>query len=340
MTGRLDIRTLGEHGLIGAIRRRAGSIPRAWRQGIGDDAAILRPRAGHDLVVTTDSLVEGVHFRFRTTDAPSLGHKSLAASLSDLGAMGSRPLGFVLSLAVPRSTRGERLGGFLDGLLAEARSSACPLVGGDTVEAPAWSVTVTAFGDVRHGGALLRSGARPGDRLLVSGDLGASGLGLALLERVRRPIPGAERFIRRHLRPRPPFWLGAKLVSRGIATAAIDLSDGLAGDLAHLTRESRVGADVELDRLPLSRGLTPLCGQLRLDPIGLALHAGEDYELLFTVDRAAPPTKTLAQRLGVRLAEIGRIRRGRTTRYLRGGTAVAVPGVGFSHFAPAKRVKA
>jgi thiamine-monophosphate kinase len=311
-----------------------------WRKGIGDDAAILRPRAGHDLVVTTDSLIEGVHFRFRTTDAASLGHKSLAASLSDLGAMGARPLGFIMSLALPRSTPALRLGGFLDGVLAEARSSACPLVGGDTVEASSWSVTVTAFGEVRSGAALLRAGARPGDRLLVSGELGASGLGLALLEEGRRSLRGAGRFIGRHLRPRPPFRLGAELARRRLATAAIDLSDGLAGDLGHLTRESRVGAEVELDRLPLSRTFTPLCAQLGLDPLELALHAGEDYELLFTVDPAAPPAETLTRRLGVRLTEIGRIRRGRVTRYLRNGAPVAVPGVGFSHFGAPGRVKA
>ncbi len=131
--GSLDVRQLGELGLIRVLRRRVGAARSPWRQGIGDDAAVLRPRTAHELVVTTDVLVEDVHFRFRTSDARSLGHKTLAVNLSDLSAMGARPLGFTLGLAIPRSCPPERLSGFFDGLLAEARSRGCPLVGGDTV---------------------------------------------------------------------------------------------------------------------------------------------------------------------------------------------------------------
>jgi thiamine-monophosphate kinase len=340
VTRQLDVRELGELGLIQAIRRRVGAVGGSWTQGIGDDAAILRPRAGRELVVTTDALIEDVHFRFRTTDARSLGHKSLAVSLSDLGAMGARPLGFVATLALPRTTPAQRLGGFLDGLLAEARSSDCPLVGGDTVEGPVWAVTVTAFGEVRRGRALLRGGGRPSDRLVVSGELGASGLGLALLERGGRPPRGAERFIRRQLRPCPPYRLGAQLAELSLATAAIDLSDGLARDLGHLLRESRVGADVHLDRLPLPRRFVSMCAQLGLDPLGLALNTGEDYELLFTLAPAAPSVEQLSRRFRVRLTEIGRLRRGRGARYFRGDRPVPVPETGFSHFAAPRRIKA
>ena len=326
--------------MIRAIRRRAGAVGGVWRQGIGDDAAILRPRAGRELVVTTDALVEDVHFRFRTTDARSLGHKSLAVNLSDLGATGARPLGCVATLALPRTTPPERLGGFLDGFLAEARSSGCPLVGGDTVEGPVWAVTVTAFGEVRRGRALLRGGGRPADRLVVSGELGGAALGLALLEREVRPPAGAEPFIRRQRRPRPPYRLGAELAERKLATAAIDLSDGLARDLGHLLRESRLGADVHLDRLPLPRRFVPVCAHLGLDPLALALGAGEDYELLFTLAPGAPPVEQLGRRLGVRLTEIGRLRRGRGARYLRDGLPVPLPETGFSHFAAPRRIKA
>jgi thiamine-monophosphate kinase len=340
MAGRLDVRTLGELGLIQAIRRRAGHPGGPWRAGIGDDAAVLRPRANHEIAVTTDSLIEDVHFRFATTDARSLGHKTLAVNLSDLGAMGARPLGFVMSLALPRSASPERLGGFLQGLLAEARSSDCPLVGGDTVESPAWAVTVTAFGEVQRGRALLRSGARPGDRLVVSGELGAAALGLEILERGDRTLPGAAPFIRRHIRPRPPYRLGKELVARRLARGAIDISDGLARDLAHLLQESSMGAEVNLDALPVARAFAATCARLGLDPSELALHGGEDYELLFALRPTAPPLGALQSRLGARLTEIGVVRRGRKARFLRRGQAVAVPSRGFAHFGAPARIKA
>ncbi|MEE8558841.1 MAG: thiamine-phosphate kinase [Myxococcota bacterium] len=335
--GRLDLRTLGELGLIRTLRRRAGEPGRRWLRGIGDDAAILRPRPGHDLVVTTDALVENVHFRFRTSDARSLGHKALAVNLSDVGAMGARPLGFVLSLAIPRATPEPRLDGFLSGLLTEARSAECPLVGGDTVEAPSWVVTVTAFGEVARGAALQRGGARPGDRLAVSGELGGAALGLAVLERGAGSAPGVARFVRRQLRPRPPVHLGRRLT--GVARAAIDLSDGLAIDLDHLLRESGLGADVGLDRLPLSRRFGTVAAQMGLDPLELALHGGEDYELLVALPRDAPSAERLGRRLGVRLTEIGTVRRGRGARYWLGGRRIPVARAGFSHFRGPHRVK-
>jgi thiamine-monophosphate kinase len=339
VAGSLDPKKLGELGIIRALRRRAGRSVGAWRQGIGDDAALLRARAGHELAVTTDVLVEDVHFRFRTTDPRSLGHKSLGVNLSDLGAMGARPVGFLLGLALPGDTPAARLGGFVDGLLAEARASDCPLVGGDTVRGTSWVVTVTAFGEVSTGCALLRSGARPGDRLVVTGTLGGAALGLAILEGGTSP-PGARPFTSRQIRPRPPFRLGRSLAARGIASAAIDLSDGLTSDLGHLVRESGVGADVDLDRLPLARGFPAVCKGLGLDPISLALYGGEDYELLFTLRRDAPPVTKLARALGVRLTEIGVIRRGRGIRYQRGGRPEDVPGAPFAHFSPRGRIKA
>ena len=231
---RLDLSTLGEFGLIGAIRRRARNDSRDWLRGIGDDAAILRPRAGNDLVVTSDALVEGVHFRWSTTDERSLAAKALAVNLSDLGAMGARPLGFLLNLALPGAAPPARLEGFVAGLLAEARRTKCPLVGGDTVAGPVWMISIAALGEVRRGRALLRSGARRGDRVLVTGYLGGSALGLRLLESTRSDLPEAHPFVRRQIRPRPPHEVGARLARTGLVTAAIDLSDGLVQDLGTL----------------------------------------------------------------------------------------------------------
>ncbi len=334
----LDVRKLGEQGLVRALRRRAGAAGSRWVLGIGDDAAVLRPRAGRELVITTDSLVENVHFRLRTSRTRALGHKTLAVNLSDLSAMGARPLGFTLGLGLPRSTRGTDLSSFFDGLLAEARAHGCPLVGGDTVEAPLWALNVTAFGEVSRGRALIRAGARVGDRLVVSGELGGAALGLHLMENGRAGREGAP-FIRRQLQPRPPIGLGPALVARRWATSAIDLSDGLASDLGHLLRESGVGADVDLDVLPLPRRLPKLCRKHGLDPYRLALHGGEDYELLFSVPRRAPAVDRLSRALGVRLTEIGVVRRGRAARYRRGGSPVRVPDLGYQHFSRPVRVK-
>lgn len=325
-----DLEKLGEFGLIEAVRRRAGGAGRIWPRTIGDDAALLRPRAGREIAVTTDALIEHVHFRWTTTDARSLGHKALAVNVSDLGAMGAEPLGFVLCLGLPRDVDPVQVRSFLVGLLAEARSSGCPLVGGDTVSAACWTLAVTALGDLPRGTALGRGGARPGDRLVVTGDLGGAAFGLELLERGADGERWAGPFLRRHRRPRPPFRAGPRL--RRCATAAIDLSDGLAQDLGHLLRESGVGADVDLDRVPIPRAMRARCAQLGLDAERLALHGGEDYELLFTLPADGPATSVLARRLGCRLTELGLVRAGRGARYLRDGAPVSVPARGYDHF--------
>ena len=330
----LDLRELGELGLIEALRRRAGRVRGAWTLGIGDDAAVLRPRPGHDLVLTTDTLVEGVHFRWALTDARSLGRKTLAVNLSDLGAMGARPLGFLLDLCLPVDAPAAAIDGVLRGLLAEARAARCPLVGGDTSSGPAWVLSVTALGEVPTGSALRRGGARPAERLLVTGTLGGAALGLALLERGQGDAAGARPFVRRQLDPRPPYDAGARLRRSRSATAAIDISDGLARDLAQLLAASGAAADVQLERLPLARGMRSLCERHGLDAEKLALHGGEDYELLFCVGPKAPSAAVFARRLGCRITELGVIREGRGARYLRDGETVSVAPRGFDHFKP------
>lgn len=338
----IGLEGLGEFGLIELVRRRVGAVGGAWLAGIGDDAAVLRPPAGRDLVWTADALVEDVHFRWRTTDARSLGHKALAVNLSDLNAMGAEPLGFLLSLGLPPRTEPGRLDRFLRGLLAEARAHCCPLVGGDTVSAPVWSLSISAVGSVPRGRALARGGGRPGDRLMVTGTLGGSALGLALLER-RAVSAGAApgggtrsggdaAFVRRHLRPRPPLGAGPRLARMGLARAAVDLSDGLASDLARILEAGGGGADVELDALPLARGLRARAAELGLSPEALALAGGEDYELLFAVRARAPQADVFARRLGCPVTEIGGLRRGRGVRYTRGGEPVRVEVSGYDHF--------
>jgi thiamine-monophosphate kinase len=328
----LDPKRLGEFGLIEALRRRAGTAGGSWRQSIGDDAAVLRPRAGRELVITADALVEGVHFRWTTTSPRELGGKILEVNLSDLAAMGARPLGFLLALCLPAEADAERLDGLLRGLLAAARAASCPLVGGDTVRSPLWTFSLTLFGEVPRGQAWLRGGARPGDRILVTGELGGSALGLALLDAGRAGEPGVRPFLRRQLQPRARLEAAARLRRMGVVSAAIDLSDGLLQDCSHIARASRVGAQLWLERLPLPRRFRALCEEQKLDPHALACGGGEDYELLFCVPPQAPPAQLFQKRLGCRVTEIGVVSRGRAVRILLQGKPVSIPGKGFQHF--------
>ncbi len=331
MASGIDLKTLGESGLIETLRRRARRPGGGWIHAIGDDAAVLRPPPGMDLVWTADALVENVHFRWRTCDGRSLGHKALAVNLSDLNAMGAKPLGFLLTLGLPAAA-GPELDAFLRGLLAEARSAGCPLVGGDTVAAPIWSLSVSAVGSVRRGHALLRGGARAGDRIMVTGSLGGASLGLELLEAGRGTRARERRFAARQLRPCPPLQAGPRLARDRLASAAVDLSDGLERDLGHILRESGVGAEVWLDALPLPRGLRALSAQLGLDPEALAVAGGEDYELLFTVSSRAPQASVLASRLGCRVTEVGVVRRGRGIHFVRAGERIRGRFSGYEHF--------
>jgi thiamine-monophosphate kinase len=330
-----DLRRAGEFGLIELLRRGAGE-PRGWLRGIGDDAAVLRPRRGRDLVTSVDALVEDVHFRWSTTDARSLGHKALAVNLSDLAAMGARPLGFLLSLTVPGDAGAEQLRGLSRGLLDAARAAECPLVGGDTTAGPVWMLSITALGEVRRGRALLRSGARAGDRILVTGELGGAALGLALLESGRARSAAARAHVRRQLRPVARLDAAARLAASRFVTAAIDVSDGLVQDLGHVLRASGVGGVVDVDRVPLARGLGALCARQGLDPLELALAGGEDYELLFCVSPRAPAPDVLARRLACRVSEIGVIAPGRGLRMMQGRARFQRPLRGFDHFKPSR----
>ncbi len=247
--------------------------------GIGDDAALCRVPEGMSLVVTTDMLVEGVHFP-PATEAEAVGHKALAVNLSDLAAMGADPAWFTLALSLPHPDE-HWLEGFTHGLFALADRSNCELVGGDTVRGPR-TVTIQALGTVPEGQALGRRGAAAGDRIYVTGTLGDAALGLAALRGKFDPgVDRAEFFRSRLDRPEPRLEAGRAL--RGIASAAIDISDGLIADLGHILSASGVGARVRLDHIPLSPAydaMRPVTGW------DAALSGGDDYELCFTVPAA------------------------------------------------------
>ncbi len=298
---------LGEFGLIGMIREKVSDGCGVHR-GIGDDAAEVELPAGHRLLTSTDLLIETVHFRFDWTDAEALGHKAIAVNLSDIAAMGGTPRYLYLGLACPVDVDLNRINDFLDGALAEANSYEVTLVGGDTCRSPGpWMISVTVEGSAPAGQSVGRAGAEPGDLLMVSGSLGDSALALQLLCDGRQPEAA---LLARHHRPTPRVELGRLLAEQQLAKAMIDLSDGLASDLAHILRASKVDALINPESLPLSEAFRR---QLSVNPdLGhLPLHGGEDYELLFSVaPERAEAAMALGQHLGVCVTPIGVVKQG------------------------------
>lgn len=315
---------LGEFDLIAKYFTR--TVTRA-ALGVGDDCALFSTSPGQQLAVSSDMLVEGRHF-LPTVAPERLGHKALAVNLSDLAACGAKPVAFTLALAMPRVD--ERfLEGFARGLLALADAHDCELIGGDTTQGPL-NLCITVFGEVPQGAALLRSGAKAGDELYVSGTLGDARLAL---EAFRGTVAlGGEAFERVRVameQPQPRVALGLAL--RGVATGAIDVSDGLLGDLAHVLRRSSVGAEVEVDALPRSAALRALPEALQRT---CTLAGGDDYELVFT----APPARAAQVAEAARAAQVGVTRIGRIVaapglRLVdRDGRAVADTFGAFDHF--------
>jgi thiamine-monophosphate kinase len=290
----------GEFALIDRFTRALPLRGAGVVVGPGDDAAVLRPPPGEELVATVDAVVEGVHFDARFSPA-DVGWKALAVNLSDLAAMGARPLHALVALGVPPGTAAARLRGVARGLGACARAHGVAVVGGNVTRARELSVTVTVLGAVPAGGALLRRGARPGDLVAVTGTLGDAALGRA--QGAPRPLALRQR------RPVPRLAAGRALAA--VARAGIDVSDGLAQDLGHLCRASGVGARVEVASLPLSPAYRRAARHLA-DALAPALGGGEDYELLVAVPAAAlPAARAAAARGGTRLTVIGRFVRGR-----------------------------
>ncbi|MBI4638432.1 MAG: thiamine-phosphate kinase [Candidatus Rokubacteria bacterium] len=330
---------LTERALIGIARRRAGDVLPGVRVGIGDDCAVLEPRAGAPLLATTDLLVEDVHFRRRWTSPADLGWKSLAVNLSDIAAMGGRPRWALVALACPAETSLEEVEAFFGGALALASAHDVVLVGGDTSASPSgWIVNVTLLGEAATA-PLLRSTARVGDVLAVTGPLGRSAAGLTLLELPAPPpaVPAdASTDVRAaHLRPRPRLREGQWLAAAGGVTAMIDLSDGLAADVAHIAEESRVGARVDLPRLPVDESTRCVARALDRDPLAWATGGGEDYELLLACDSHALDRLTagLALATGAVLSPIGEIvERKEGVRFVGAGGRDVQVAPGFEHF--------
>jgi thiamine-monophosphate kinase len=267
----------------------------ALLQGIGDDAAVIRSATGKDSVVTTDLLIEEIDFKRDTTTPELLGHKALAVSLSDIAAMGARARWGFVSIGLPadvwESGFAERL---YDGYLSLADRYGVALAGGDVSRVPEKiAIDSMLIGECDPNRAVLRSGAAPGDQIFVTGFLGDAAAGLRLIERgARLHTEGGprrleehsiDRLLLRQLRPDPRVGWGILLGEQQLASAMIDLSDGLSSDLNHLCKASNVGALIDAARIPIDQVVTEICGRRALDPLMLALHGGEDFELLFTV---------------------------------------------------------
>ncbi len=311
--------------VVRLLKPLAAGMPGALE--LGDDAALLLPPDGHELVVAKDALVAGVHF-FAEDPARLVAGKALRVNLSDLAAMGAEPLGYLLALALPRGTEDAWLEDFVRGLEETQARFGLGLLGGDTVATPGpLTLSVTVLGHVPEGRALLRSGARPGDEIWVSGRLGEAAMGLRILRGLAVPDEEAMPLVARYHTPEPRLALGRAL--RGLAHAAIDVSDGLVADLGHLCRRSGVAATVELERLPVSDLLRGIPRWRET-----ALTGGDDYELLFTAAPAdRPAVEALSRDLGLPLSCIGRTAAGEGVRVVDAeGREVAIGSPGWRHF--------
>ena len=296
----------GEFELIARYFARTGTAAARVELGIGDDCALIDGGPQMQWAVTTDMLVEGVHFS-ASGDPEALGHKALAVNLSDLAACGATPRCFFLALGLPRPDEAW-LAAFTRGMFALADAHACVLAGGDTTRSPGGvTLSITALGELPRGTALLRAGAAPGDDLWVSGVLGDGALGLACRRGdIALPAEAARTAIERLERPTPRVALGERL--RGIATGAIDVSDGLAGDLGHILERSRVAATVEWAAVPRSEALRGLDAPTQQRCV---FEGGDDYELLFTAPpAAADAVRAAGLAAGVAVTRIGAIRTG------------------------------
>lgn len=306
-------RGVTEDELVRAIRKVLSGDAPGVVVSIGDDAAIVEP-GNQELVLTSDMLVEGVHFDLPAVSGHDLGYKSITVSVSDIAAMGGSPRYGLVSVALPRSVETAWVMEVYGGVREAADEYGMAVVGGDTSRSDGHVVSVTAVGTVRRGSAVTRSGGRPGDHLVVTGALGAAAGGLRLATEPPNEVRGAlgsgwgRDLVQAYLRPAARVGEGETLAQMG-ATAMIDVSDGLALDLSRLCTESGTGATLRLGDVPLASGLEELGRLLRVDPLELALHGGEDYELLacLPADAVEPTRERLRERYGTSLTPVGEL---------------------------------
>lgn len=339
MARRKATQPIQEFPLIRQLQRRYERRSPLVRKGIGDDAAVVSIPAGNWAVLTTDLLTEGVHFDLQTASPESIGYRAAMANLSDVAAMGATPRFLLISIAIPPSTVAAAIHALYRGLMSACDQYDVHLIGGDTsASRQGLFLSITLLGTTTAGQALFRKGARVGDGIYVTGTLGDSLAGLQLLTHSRSTrLTKTDRdfLIARHRHPTARVREGLWLNQARLATAAIDLSDGLSGDLRHVCEESQVGAAIELARLPISPACRAYADKQKVDPATLALAGGEDYELLFTVaadDEHKLEHQARAKRF--RITKIGMIRSHQSGIQARtsNGKLAPLPNISYSHF--------
>jgi thiamine-monophosphate kinase len=329
--GRRDLGETGVLARIEALTANTRTHSSGIRLGIGDDAALFKVKSGFDQILTCDWFLEGSHFLRDKHPPDAVGWKCLARAVSDVAAMGGIPKCFLLSLALPASHTGAWLEQFLLGLRRAAERFGCVLAGGDTTRRQDILINVTVVGEVRIGRAVLRSGARPGDVLFVSGRLGQAVLGLQLIRRMKRLPNSPDPALRKHLYPEPRLALGRWLAEKHLPSSMMDLSDGLSTDLPRLCAASGVGARVEAEKIPTLRRPVGVPWS-DSTPLDLALHGGDDYELLFTVPQRKWKHVPTSQN-GTLLTAIGEITKQKTLLFIdETGSEVPLPNLGWDPF--------
>lgn len=324
----------GERELIEHIRRRLPASSGALLIGPGDDAAVIVPERGALQVLTTDAIVEGVHFDRRFSSLADIGYKALAVNVSDIAAMGARPEFALLSLILPDGFTLPDLDALLDGLLEMAAASRTTLAGGNISRSPGpLIVDMTVTGSVRPRRILTRSGGRPGDAIYVTGSIGGAAAGLDFLRVRGSDVPDLSELVKRHQRPEPRMRIGMLLGRNRAATACMDLSDGLADAVRQIAEASGSGAAVDASALPIDPATAAWFDSTGRDPVISAVTGGDDYELLFTAPRKFRGRLHTVQSesRGVPLTRIGELTEGRDIRLIRNGSPVPMP-AGFTHF--------
>lgn len=313
----MDLCRIGEFGLIDRIRRRSPLPKRPLLIGIGDDSAVFRPKKDTNILLTTDLLIEHIHFDLRYISFRQLGYKALAVNISDIAAMGGIPRYLVVSLAIPGELDINDIDEFYKGIGTLAKRFGIKLAGGDTsASKKGIFISITLLGDVEPGIAIARSGARVGDSIIVTGSLGDSSAGLEILKKGEKTEKGYNYLKKRHLMPIPRVDEGRVLATNKLATSMIDISDGLLSDISHILDESGVGAELFLDKMPISASLRRYVARIGASPLRYALSGGEDYELLFTASKTSTQkvvNSPLLSKTGVSV--IGRITKDKGIRW-------------------------
>lgn len=327
---------MNEFELIKFLTQKLPRKTKGLSCGIGDDCAVIRGEK-FDWLLTADSLIEGVHFDFRNTNATDLGRKVLSANLSDVAAMGGQPLYFTVSIGVPRRVSAVQLKKIYSGMIDVAKKNGVVMAGGDTCASPkGLFISIALVGKIMKNRAILRSGARPGDHVFVSGTFGDAAFALGCLKKKRK----VDRyFVNRLNNPSARVKLGRLIADEGLASSMIDVSDGLLADLGHIADASGVGFVVDAGAVPVSGFFSNIAARYGLDSLLLALAGGDDYELCFTVPRSRlraflKMKKIIEKKAGCPVSMIGRIVENKRKRIVRGkgGKVLAISRRGYDHF--------